>query len=70
MQAITNHSVDMVLAMLLLLGSVMGAQWGARYCKKVQPDRLRILLALFIFLILIVLVIDLLTKPAILVSIG
>lgn len=70
MQAIMNHTVDVILAMLLLVGSVIGAQWGARYCQKVQPERLRILLAIVIFLILIVLVVGLVREPALLVSIG
>ncbi len=70
MQAVTNQSVDIVLAMLLLFGSVIGAQFGARYCKRVKAERLRILLALFIFLILIVLVVNLLAEPARRVSIG
>ena len=70
MQAVTNHTVDVVLAMMLLMGSAIGAQWGARYCRKVQPERLRIFLAIVIFLILIVLVVGLVRKPAILVSIG
>jgi len=70
MQAVTNHTVDVILTMLLLVGSVIGAQWGARYCQKVQPDRIRILLAILIFLIAMVLVVDLVKQPELLVSIG
>ncbi len=70
MQAILNHNVDIILALLLLVGAVIGAQWGARYCQKVQPDWLRILLAVIIFLIVIVLLVDLVRRPESLVSIG
>lgn len=70
LQAVTNHTVDIVLAMVLLVGSVIGAQWGARYCQKVQPDQLRVLLAVFIFLIVMVLLADLVRPPELLVSIG
>ncbi len=70
MQAILNHNVDIILALLLLAGAVMGAQWGARYSQKVQPDRIRILLAIIIFLIVIVLLVDLVRQPKLLVSIG
>jgi uncharacterized membrane protein YfcA len=70
LQAVLNHNVDMILALLLLVGAVLGAQWGARYCQKVQPDRLRIFLAILIFLIVAILLVDLVRKPEFLVSIG
>jgi uncharacterized membrane protein YfcA len=70
MQAVTNHTVDVILTMLLIMGSVIGAQWGARYCQRVQPDRIRILLAILIFLITMVLAVDLVKQPELLVSIG
>lgn len=70
MQAVMNHTVDVILAILLVIGSVMGAQWGASYCKKVQPDRLRILLAIFIFLISVVLAVDLVRQPGNFITIG
>jgi uncharacterized membrane protein YfcA len=70
MQAVLNHNVDAILALLLLVGAVIGAQWGARYCQKVQPDRLRIFLAVVIFLIMVVLLVDLVRRPESLISIG
>jgi uncharacterized protein len=44
--ATTTRSVDIVLAVLLLIGSVVGAQVGARLAQKVKPELLRLLLAL------------------------
>jgi uncharacterized membrane protein YfcA len=43
--AVTTKSVDIVLAVLLLIGSVTGAQIGARLARRVKPDYLRLLLA-------------------------
>ncbi|MDB5717439.1 MAG: hypothetical protein JWM38_866 [Sphingomonas bacterium] len=46
--ATTTRAVDIVLAVLLLIGSVIGAQIGARLARRVQPDYLRFLLALIV----------------------
>jgi uncharacterized protein len=43
--ALTTHAVDIVLAALLLLGSVVGAQIGTRLASKFAPDYLRLFLA-------------------------
>jgi uncharacterized membrane protein YfcA len=48
MHAITTQSVDLVLASLLLVGSVTGAQFGARFAQKVKPEYLRLLLAFIV----------------------
>ena len=46
--ALTTKAVDLVLAGLLLIGSVIGAQLGARLASKVQPEYLRLVLALIV----------------------
>jgi hypothetical protein len=46
--ATTTKAVDMVLAVLLLLGSVTGAQIGARFATRVKPEYLRLALALIV----------------------
>lgn len=43
--AMTTKAVDIVLAGLLLLGSVVGAQIGARLAAMAKPEMLRLLLA-------------------------
>jgi uncharacterized membrane protein YfcA len=48
MHAVTTQSVDIVLASLLLVGSVIGAQFGARLAQKVKPEYLRLLLAFMV----------------------
>ena len=49
--ATTTKSVDIVLAGLLLLGSVIGAQFGARLAQKAKPELLRMVLAIIILLV-------------------
>ncbi|MBA3676167.1 MAG: sulfite exporter TauE/SafE family protein [Sphingosinicella sp.] len=46
--ATTTKSVDIVLAILLLLGSVIGAQVGARLTQSVKPELLRLFLAIVV----------------------
>ena len=49
--AMTTGAVDIVLAGLLLLGSVTGAQFGARFAQKVKPEYLRMALAVIVLLV-------------------
>src|SRR5918999_96871 len=46
--ATTTRSVDIVLAVLLLLGSVIGAQYGAWLAQKMKPELLRMILAIVV----------------------
>ncbi|MDB5722167.1 MAG: sulfite exporter TauE/SafE family protein [Alphaproteobacteria bacterium] len=46
--ATTTKSVDIVLALLLLIGSVVGAQFGVRLAQKLKPELLRMFLAIII----------------------
>lgn len=43
--SVTTKAVDFVLALLLLIGSVTGAQVGARISRRMQPEYLRFILA-------------------------
>lgn len=49
--ATTTKAVDIVLAVLLLLGSVVGAQVGARFASRVKPEYLRLALAVIVLLV-------------------
>jgi uncharacterized membrane protein YfcA len=51
MHALTTKAVDVVLAVLLLLGSVSGAQVGAYYAKSASPVKLRLLLAVIVLFV-------------------
>ena len=64
MHAITNHTVDMVLALLLLIGGVVGAQIGSRFGAKLRGEQLRILLAALVLGAGIKLGLDLRIEPS------
>lgn len=51
MHAMTTKAVDLVLALLLLIGSVIGAQVGTRLSMSIRPEYLRILLAAIVLLV-------------------
>lgn len=70
MHAITTHSVDVVLAVMLILGGVLGAQIGSRMGTNLKAEQLRILLAMLVLLVCGKLGLDLLLQPSELYSIG
>lgn len=49
MHAVTNHLVDALLALILMVGGVIGAQFGARTGQRMRGERLRLLLGLLVF---------------------
>jgi uncharacterized membrane protein YfcA len=48
MHSATNHLVDAVLALMLMVGGVTGAQFGARAGQNMRGERLRLLLGLLV----------------------
>ena len=63
MQSYTNHTVDFILALILLLGSTLGAQFGARLSKNLKGEQLKILLASIVLLVMVKMLFDLLLPP-------
>ena len=61
--SMTTGAVDIVLAGLLLIGSVTGAQVGARFAQKVKPEYLRMALACIVLLVAIRMGVDLFIRP-------
>ena len=61
--ALTTGAVDIVLAGLLLLGSVTGAQFGARFAQKVKPEYLRMALAVIVLIVAARMAVDLFIRP-------
>ena len=49
--SLTTRAVDIVLALLLLLGGVIGAQIGAKLAQRINPERLRLGLAIIVLLV-------------------
>ncbi len=70
LQAYTNHSVDFTLAVLLLVGSTVGAQVGAVVGRKLKGDQLKILLAGIVLAVTVKIVFDLTATPALLIAQG
>lgn len=63
LQSVSNYSVDIVLALLLLIGGVIGAQFGARFGGRMQGEQLRGLLALMVIGVCLKLTYDLIVTP-------
>jgi hypothetical protein len=63
LHAISTHTVDLILAILLLLGSTIGAQLGSRMGSKISAIHLRGLLALLVLGVAFKLAFTLLTPP-------
>ncbi|CRL15404.1 sulfite exporter TauE/SafE family protein [Phaeobacter italicus] len=70
LHATTNYTVDIVLAVLLLIGGVIGAQIGTRIGVYLKAEQLRILLAIMVLAVCIKLGLDLLLMPSDLYSLG
>ena len=69
MHALNHHSVDMLLALVLIIGGVVGAQFGARVGVRLKAEQLRILLALLVLAVAGKIALDLLIRPGELYSI-
>lgn len=63
MHAIANGTVDIILALLLMTASVLGAQIGVQAAHKLKADELRALLALLVLAVCARLVLRLVTTP-------
>jgi uncharacterized membrane protein YfcA len=63
MQSISNHTVDLILAIILLLGSTVGAQFGVRLSKRLKADQLKILLASIVLLVMVQMLASLILSP-------
>jgi uncharacterized membrane protein YfcA len=64
MHATTTYSVDLILAVLLLVGGVIGAQIGTRLGAQMRAEQLRILLSLLVLAVCGKLALDLLIEPS------
>src|SRR5438270_14075586 len=63
MHAATNHLVDAVLALILMIGGVIGAQFGARAGQKIRAERLRLLLGMLVLAVGLRFAFDLVVPP-------
>jgi uncharacterized protein len=70
MHATTTFSVDILLALILIIGGVVGAQLGTGLGLRLKAEQLRILLALLVLLVAGKIAADLLLTPSELFSIS
>ena len=63
MHAATNHLVDAVLALLLMIGGVIGAQFGARAGQRFSSEQLRLLLGVLVLAVGLRFAFDLVVPP-------
>lgn len=70
LQAYTNHSVDFILAVLLLLGSTLGAQVGTVFGRKLKADQLKVILAGIVLMVTVKMVFDITLTPSLLLGLG
>jgi|UniRef100_A0A7V6DP74 uncharacterized membrane protein YfcA len=63
MQAVSNHTVDLVLAIILLIGSTLGAQFGVKVSRRLKADQLKILLASIVLLVMVQMLVGLVWPP-------
>jgi uncharacterized protein len=61
--SLTTKAVDIVLAVFLLIGSVTGAQIGARFAQRMKPEYLRLMLSAIVLLVAVRLAIGLGWQP-------
>lgn len=63
LHSVSNYTVDIWLALLLAVGGVIGAQWGAGVGQRLKAEQLRVLFALLVLAVAIKLAVDLTLTP-------
>jgi uncharacterized membrane protein YfcA len=63
LQAVTNHSVDVALSLPLIIGGVIGAQYGVGFAEKLKAEQLRALLALLVLAVAVRMALGLVIPP-------
>ena len=63
LHATFNYSVDLILAIFLLVGGVIGAQYGSKFTSKFKGEQIRVLLAIIVLVVCIKMGIELVSEP-------
>jgi uncharacterized protein len=63
LQAVQNHTVDVILAFVLLVGGVIGAQIGGRVGARLSAEYVRVLLAVLVLMLGLRLSFELIATP-------
>ena len=67
-QAITNHTVDVLLAVTLFAGSVIGARFGVMASRHLRGEQIRVFLAIIVLAVMGALLYQLLATPSFLID--
>lgn len=70
LQAYINHSVDFILAVLLMLGSTIGTQIGVSFGKKLKGEHLKLFLAFILLAVALQMTLQLIMSPSVLLAIA
>jgi len=70
LQSYSNHTVDFLLALLLLVGSVFGAQIGTILGRKLHGEQLKILLSIIVLAVTVKIILELVMEPSLLLAYG
>lgn len=70
LHAVFNYAVDIILALLLMIGGVLGVRLGGMAGQHLRAEQLRLLLALLVLSVVVRLGVDLVTPPEDLFSYG
>ncbi|MFZ5996962.1 MAG: sulfite exporter TauE/SafE family protein [Nitrospirota bacterium] len=68
LQAYTNHNVDFILAVLLLIGSTFGAQIGAVFGRKLKGEQLKVILAVIVLAVTVKIIFELTLTPSLFIA--
>jgi uncharacterized membrane protein YfcA len=63
LQSVNNHAVDLFLALVLISGGVIGAQFGVRIGARLRGEQLRLMLALMVIAVALRLFFGLVARP-------
>ncbi len=69
-QAVFNRNVDVVLAVLLLVGAAVGAQVGARLGQRLAGHQLRTFLGTIVLIVMVKMLLDIVLPPGSLIGIA
>ncbi|MDH4321575.1 MAG: sulfite exporter TauE/SafE family protein [Desulfobulbaceae bacterium] len=68
LQAYSNRTVDFLLALLLLIGSVFGAQIGTILGRKLHGEQLKVLLSIIVLAVTVKIILELVMEPSLLLA--
>ena len=63
LQSMQNHAVDVVLALPLIVGGVVGAQYGVGFAERLKAEQLRAGLALLVLAVAVRMALGLVVPP-------